>query len=619
VLMARAWLFTGETQFLQGLQTRWVHWRESNPYPFGINWASTLEVAFRTLSWIWIDHLTAQSPDFSDRLRVDMRQAIGESAMYIERYLSTYFSPNTHLLGEALALFFVGVLYPEFERATFWRDHGWSIVMKQAYRQVRTDGFHFEQSVYYHVYALEMFLYARLLASRNDIPIPPEYDAVLVRMADGLASIGAGGQAPRFGDDDGGRLFDGRRNRPEHMLDPLAAAAVLYGRADWKGLAGSLREETVWLLGLRGIQQFEELSSDPQPPRSRAFRASGYYVLSSLDAVAVIDGGPHGWASGGHGHADALSLQLLARGRAWMTDPGTYSYPKEKPDRDRYRGTGAHNTLEVDGFSQAEPVQSFAWKFLPTTTVHLWREGRQFTLFHGSHDGYQRLEQPVTHSRFVLGWTDGVWLIRDVASGEGLHRLAVNWRLSPEVATVADKQWRFTGGEDTLDVCLAQATGWTGNYMESDWSPAYGAAVSAPAVQFSYEGPLPAECGTLLGWNQREWVLSHSYSGQAVSVWILRCGDRRRVAIFAKVAGTWTVEGIESDAQLLGFDLTGDDVSHFYCVEGTSVSVDGDAFVLPLESNGVSEWRPGDTAVLFPRQRADCLIRTINHLLNQPL
>ena len=187
MLLARAWLYSGDEQFLDVLETRWRDWRLANPYPDGINWASTLEVAFRRLSWIWVDHLTAGPHN-------DLRTAIGESAVYIERYISTYFAPNTHLLGEALALFFVGVLYPEFERARYWREYGWKVLLQESERQVRPDGFHFEQSVYYHVYALDMFLHARILAARNDIPIPPSFDAALVRMADGLAVIGAGGQ-----------------------------------------------------------------------------------------------------------------------------------------------------------------------------------------------------------------------------------------------------------------------------------------------------------------------------------------------------------------------------------------------------------------------------------------
>ena len=222
MLLARAWLYSGDREFLTTLQDLWLSWRRGNPYPIGINWASALEVAFRCLSWIWFDHFASGAKGLPEDFLSKVRVGVGECAVYIERNLSTYFAPNTHLLGEALALFFTGVLYPQFERAPIWRDYGWRVLLRESSQQVREDGFHFEQSVYYHIYALDIFLHAYILASRNNIAIPDSYDRTIELMAEGLASLGAAGQAPRFGDDDGGRLFDGRRNRPEHLLDPLA-------------------------------------------------------------------------------------------------------------------------------------------------------------------------------------------------------------------------------------------------------------------------------------------------------------------------------------------------------------------------------------------------------------
>jgi hypothetical protein len=88
---------------------------------------------------------------------------------HIERYLSIYFSPNTHLLGEAVALFFLGTLCPQLSGAARWKARGWEIVLQEARRQVRADGFHFEQSTYYHVYAVDFFLHAAVLASLNEM------------------------------------------------------------------------------------------------------------------------------------------------------------------------------------------------------------------------------------------------------------------------------------------------------------------------------------------------------------------------------------------------------------------------------------------------------------------
>jgi hypothetical protein len=92
--------------------------------------------------------------------------------------------------------------------------------------------------------------------------------------------LGRAGAPPRFGDDDGGRVFDPRRNRPEHMLDPLSTGAVLCGRGDFKFVSGGLREETIWLLGARGVAEYDRLLAEPPSASSVALPAGGLYLLS---------------------------------------------------------------------------------------------------------------------------------------------------------------------------------------------------------------------------------------------------------------------------------------------------------------------------------------------------
>jgi hypothetical protein len=222
------------------------HWQTQNPYPIGMNWASSLEVAFRTLSWIWAYFLLRDSEPFIPALRRDWLRQMSVSGRHIETYISTYFSPNTHLLGEALALFFLGVLFPQLSSAVRWRERGWDILLQESARQVRPDGFYFEQSTYYHVYALDMLLHARILAAANGVEIPVAFDERLRQMLDALMVLCRAGLPATMGDDDGGRLFDPRRNHAHHLLDPLSTGAALFGRGEYKFLASGPREETLW-------------------------------------------------------------------------------------------------------------------------------------------------------------------------------------------------------------------------------------------------------------------------------------------------------------------------------------------------------------------------------------
>ncbi|HWY20189.1 MAG TPA: alginate lyase family protein [Candidatus Acidoferrum sp.] len=500
VTLAKAYWLTGDDKFVREILTQWMHWQKENPYPIGMNWASSLEVALRSLSWIWTFFLLRECPVFTTELCKQWKQALRLNGRHIETYLSTYFSPNTHLLGEALALFFIGTLFPSLRGAGRWRRQGWDILEREAGKQVRQDGFYFEQSTYYHVYALDIFLHARILAALNAVPISPEFDKILQRMLSALFLLGRSGTPPMIGDDDGGRLFDPRRNRAEHMLDPLATGAVLYQRGDFKLAAGDSREETLWLLGRQGLAQFDALPGAQPSTSSTVLLGSGLYLMADEKSrqQLLIDAGPLGSGSGGHGHADALSVCLVRNGRHLLIDPGTFEYVGPSGDRVRLRGTAAHNTMQVDGRDQAEGAGPFSWRNFPNVEVAQWIRGQQFDLFQGSHDGYSRLPSPVIHRRWVFHRKGQFWIACDLAEGTGAHQLDIAWHIGPTLSPASSKECLFADERESLALLTAEGQGWLQSVRRDYWSPVYGSREHATVVNFSALVELPADFATLL-------------------------------------------------------------------------------------------------------------------------
>jgi len=602
VTLAKARLVSGDAKYALELVAQWRSWIKANPYPLGVNWGSTLEVAFRSLSWIWVDQLLAGTAECAE-FRVEILPALAFHGRYIERYLSTYFSPNTHLLGEAVALFFLGTLYPQMPGAAAWKESGWQIVLNEAQRQVRPDGVYFEQSLYYHVYALDFFLYARLLAARNGMEIPPAYDAVLERMLDVVAALAQAGPAEGFGDDDGGRLWNPRRNRTEHMTDPLALGAVMHSK---EFAAARLTEEAIWLFGSKAAEQLSRPQTNPAA-RSVAFPDGGLYVLADAQPYAqamVVDAGPQGVGRSGHGHADALSLRLTMDGRRWLVDAGSGVYISKDPtDRNTFRGTGAHNTMRVDGVDQAIAGEPFSWTHIPTTQAENWVVGKSFTYFVGSHNGYARLADPVVHRRYVLKILGGLWLVRDVALGRTEHEVEMRWAFAPdlEVQSVGAGRAEIsrrgdTPGESALSMIMPEKTVWqtATEVRRTLLSPAYGAYQPAPLVRCHTRVLLPTETATALvprsGATQSEARLASSAQA-AVQVYELDYHDGSQGFFFALGDEAWSFGPWSSDARVLYCRIEKEKLVHLILIGGTQAAWQGQPLLKAARPSAFFEWR----------------------------
>ena len=602
VTLAKAWLLTGNRIYTDEVVNQWQSWQKANSYPLGINWASTLEVAFRSLSWLWVRNLLTGCPDLPATFQTDLLLALQSHGRYIKRYLSTYFSPNTHLLGEAVALFFIGTLCPEISAADRWQNQGWNTALEESERQVRSDGVYFEQALYYHVYALDFFLHARILASENGFAIPERFDNILKKMLDVIQALFEVGPAEGFGDDDGGRVFNPRRNQVENMTDPLALGAILYDCHDYA--TASLTEEAIWLFGDQAIQVFEK----PHPQlaaASKAFEAGGIYLINDHDPYAqqmMIDAGPQGTGHSGHGHADALSIRFSLDGRRFLIDPGTYCYVSDGEERDWFRGTGAHNTLRVDNLDQAVPEGPFAWSSLPNVTAEIWLNGQTFDFFVGSHDGYRRLSDPVLHRRSVFHVRGGLWFVRDEAEGHGSHLLESFWHFAPGL-TIREQRGillaKFSPGAITERACLAllidRNSAWRTEIAEGSISPAYGSKQAAPVVCATANARLPQDCGLLLlPMAEPSEIGTFSTIGESMA-----CGARgyryqtmqsTEFLFFAQGNTPWTCGPWTSDASLLYCRLERSRFVHVIMISGSFAKWRSNPFVSHASIKEIFEW-----------------------------
>ncbi len=359
VLLAQAYCLTGRSDLIDEIVRQLDSWLAENPFPRGINWTSALEVAFRALSWVWILHLVG---DHLPRgFRMDLATGLYRHALHLERNLSIYFSPNTHLLGEAVTLHAVGAMFPDFPGASRFRRKGRDLAELQMEMQVRNDGSHFEQSTYYHVYAFDFFLLHSVLAETT-----LGYKHKLARMADYLDTLlGPSRQLPLLGDDDGGRVFHPYGVRSEFGRASLATCSCLLGEK-WSYRTEDLYPQAMWWLGERAIPPARTKAASA---KSRFFPDSGVLVMTQGAIQVICDAGPFGAGSAGHSHSDTLSLTIRRGSQDILVDPGTYCYMGDAAARNWFRGSSAHNTIRIDGQDQGTPAGPFRWSDVPSVEV----------------------------------------------------------------------------------------------------------------------------------------------------------------------------------------------------------------------------------------------------------
>lgn len=483
-LLAQEFLFSREHRFIDEIVTQLESWWRENPFQRGINWTSALEVAFRAQSWMWIWRFAGDA--LPARFRERFMTGLYRHGLHLEYNLSVYFSPNTHLLGEALCLYTIGRLFPAFPRARRWMRVGGSIVEREMHRQVRKDGSHFEQSAYYHVYATDMFLFYAILANPGGA-----FRARLGDMAEYLDRlIGASGLPPMIGDDDGGRFFHPYSPRDRYARETLAACGAYLNRNEWIGDRRDTHAMAAWWLGADCIQGPAGI---PGPRSSRCFADAGIVALAAENNQVIFDAGPFGPGNAGHSHADALSIVVRRAGEEILIDPGTFTYVADPAWRDRFRGTAMHNTIRIDETDQAATAGPFAWRTRPRVQLLEFTPGDEEDVAAAecSYGDFTHRRRLVFRKPHLL------YIIDEIQGPPGPHRIEQFWHPGCPAVPVSPRCVGI-GKFTTLSFephLIAELTdggdfGWR--------SPALGAKQSAPLIRAALQCDLPVKLTAVL-------------------------------------------------------------------------------------------------------------------------
>jgi len=446
VTLAQVWRVSGKLHYAEAARALLQSWFDQCPYPYGVHWTSSLELAVRLLNWSCAWQLLGglESPLFADaagqRFLRQWLDNVYQHCHFIAGYFSRHSSANNHLFGEYMGLFIASQTWPCWPVSARWRALARRGLEQEALRQNWADGVNKEQAVYYQHEVMDMMLLCQLAAQAEGASFSPAYLGRLEKLAEFLAALqDAGGHLPMTGDADDAQMVRLAPGQGSPYAPLLAGCALLFGRADFKRKAGRFDDKNLWLFGTAGRQRWAALdASGPERP-VMAFPEGGYYLLGQRFGTAqevrlVADCAPLGYLSiAAHGHADALAFTLSLGGEEFLIDPGTYAYHTQKVWRDYFRSTAAHNTVEVDGQNQSVIGGNFMWLSKAGARLIGHDAAAPLQYFEGEHDGYDRLADPVRHRRRIeFDPARGLIVVKDILQCRQCHAVALHWHFAED-------------------------------------------------------------------------------------------------------------------------------------------------------------------------------------------
>ena len=382
-------------------------------------------------------------------------QNLATQARWLSRRLEFHILGN-HLFANAKALLFAGLFF-EGDEADSWLARGLELIDHEIEEQVLVDGAHFELSPMYHAAIVEDLLDLINILRAYGCCEKPSWQDKVCAMLRWLKVM----------------------THPDGKL-------VFFNDAAFS-IAPALQELDAYAarLGVEG-------SIDPKDPVT-TMSASGYVRALTRDAYLICDCaaiGPDYLP--GHAHADTLSFELSLRGRRIFVNSGTSEYGVG-PERQRQRGSAAHNTVVVDGADSSEVWAGFrvarrARAKLVTARLDSESDARTIVAWH---DGYSRLAGKVSHRR---SWNlhRGRLLIEDYLEGRFTSAIAY-YHLHPEIAVAQLSAYELELSPTSMGALrVSFESAAEVKVVKTTWHPEFGLAVPNLCIQARFRSSILA-------------------------------------------------------------------------------------------------------------------------------
>lgn len=457
---------------LEDLSSQFYDWNKSNPFLHGISWTSVMEIAIRSISWMYTLAFLRKADVGSDNICTELETGILNMVDYVTKHYSRFSSANNHLLVESLSIGIAGYCF----HSKRWKTLAVNLLTEEITKQNYSDGVNKELSLHYQTFGMEAYALMSHVMKSNGDAIPESWLKMMEKQCEYVSHCMWREKAViEFGDDDEGKILDLQGGDVFHPIYVLQLCSLILDKSFSNFI--DINETVRWLFSNDDIERLKRKETY-NPNKNRCFSEGGNTFLRDKNGHVLIgiDHAALGFGTiAAHGHADALSLQLMVDGKNILVDPGTFIYHCNLQKRNEFRKTINHNTLSINGKDQSEMLGAFLWGKKANCKLIEWKDEPNKATLIAEHDGYS----PIIHQRKVEWNNHNELIVLDKLSSNS--EWTVTWILSPECKLDSSSgMLSISNGHTTLQ--LFSSCGDI-SIEEADVSEKYGLLKSTKAVR----------------------------------------------------------------------------------------------------------------------------------------
>lgn len=498
--LGEAYLLTKDEKYAKEVVDQMEWWIDENPFMYSINWTCAMDVAIRAVNWMYAINMISASTALNEVALKRIHGSLFEHGWFIFRNLEKWhpYSAN-HYAANIAGILYLGQLFKETKEGKKW----WHYALKEYFLEVRfqvfPSGAHFERSISYHRLMTELFAYPYFMLQRVKEPIPLDIQLRIESMFDFTDHYTKPNSlAPQMGDNDDGRLLSFVKH-DFRLHDYLLSIGYLGFGKHYESLStDKMVLDTFFLLPEKKVIK----KSSPQNSSVSVIkdhRDAGFVIIKKADLYLIFSNTSlscypdlHRKMLGTHTHADGLSFELSIGKQDFIIDPGSYVYTASAVERNKFRSTGKHNTLTIDGQDQVGLLDTnlFSVKGFNEVEKMEIKENEEGICVSGDRMWNLPSDLNVFHTRKITLKSETELEVLDEIRCGSEHNFVWHFYLAPEISPeiIANDTVVLRGSNNlVLNVCFSSSNKYLVEIVDCEISPSYGVLISSKSIRISMQ------------------------------------------------------------------------------------------------------------------------------------